>query len=131
MLKPEFEDELQKYIAGISKRLNQQLISINTMPDHCHLLVRLRPSMAPSVFIQKVKAGSSNWINEKGFLKSKFHWQAGGGIFSVSSKDVSMVAEYIDNQKEHHKKIDFRDEYITFLKHYGIEFDEKYLLDFL
>jgi REP element-mobilizing transposase RayT len=63
----EFEEELYKYITGIIKNLDQQLIRINGMPDHCHLLVRLRPSLAPSKFIQVVKTNSSRWINEKNF----------------------------------------------------------------
>ena len=130
LIKPEFEEELFKYITGIVKNLNQNLIRINGMPDHCHLLVRLRPAMAPSKFIQTVKTNSSRWINEKKFLSNKFNWQVGGGIFSVSHRNVPQLINYIDNQKEHHKKANFREEYLELLKHYGISFEKEYLLDF-
>jgi len=91
LIKPEFEDELFKYITGIVKALDQHLIRINGMPDHCHLLARLRPSLAPSKFIQRVKANSSSWINKSGYLKTRFSWQVGGGIFSVSERNVDQL----------------------------------------
>lgn len=130
LIKPDFEEELYKYIAGIVNNLDQQLIRINGMPDHCHLLIRLRPSLAPSKFIQTVKTNSSRWINEKSFLNQKFHWQNGGGVFSVSHRNVPQLISYIENQKEHHKKASFKEEYLNFLKNYGISYQEEYLLDF-
>ena len=130
LIKAEFEEELYKYIAGIIKNLDQQLIRINGMPDHCHLLVRLRPSLAPSKFIQAVKTNSSRWINEKKFLNHRFNWQTGGGIFSVSHRNVPELISYIENQKEHHKKLSFREEYLELLNHYGITFEKEYLLEF-
>ncbi len=128
---PEIEDNLYKYITGIVKNLDQKLIRINGMPDHCHLLVRLRPSMAPSKFIQTVKANSSAWINKNGFFKHKFRWQVGGGVFSVSERNVDQLIYYIENQKEHHRKQNFKNEFIKLLEHYNIEYKEEYLLDFL
>ena len=100
------------------------------MPDHCHLLVRVRPSLAPSKFIQAIKTNSSRWINEKKFLKHKFNWQTGGGIFSVSYRNVPELISYMENQKEHHKKSSFREEYLKLLNHYGITYEEEYLLEF-
>ncbi len=130
LIKGEFEEELFKYITGIVKNLDQQLIRINGMPDHCHLLVRLRPALAPAKFIQTVKTNSSRWINEKKFLKHKFNWQVGGGVFSVSHRNIPQLVNYINNQKQHHKKGSFREEYLKLLDHYGIAFEEEYLLDF-
>lgn len=130
LIKVEFEEELFKYITGIARKLDQHLIRINGMSDHCHILVRLRPSMAPSKFIQAIKTNSSRWINEKRFLRSGFSWQIGGGIFSVSHRNVPELISYIENQKEHHKKINFREEYLELLDHYGISFEDKYLLEF-
>ncbi|MEA1898458.1 MAG: IS200/IS605 family transposase [Bacteroidota bacterium] len=130
LIKAEFEEELYKYITGIVKKLDQQLIRINGMPDHCHLLVRLRPSFAPSKFIQAVKTNSSRWVNEKKFLKYRFNWQTGGGIFSVSHRNVPELISYIESQKQHHKKSSFREEYLELLNHYGISFEDDYLLEF-
>jgi hypothetical protein len=86
--------------------------------------------MAPSKFIQTVKTNSSRWINEKKFLPHKFNWQVGGGIFSVSHRNVPQLINYINNQKEHHKEANFKEEYLKLLAHYGITFEEEYLLDF-
>ena len=60
----------------------------------------------------------------------KFNWQTGGGIFSISHKYVPFVIKYIDNQKQHHKKSDFKSEYLQLLENYNIEFKDEYLLDF-
>ena len=130
LISPDIETELFKYITGVVKNLGQHLIAINGMPDHCNLLVRLRPAMAPSKFIQAVKTNSSRWINEKKFLSNKFSWQVGGGIFSVSPSGVPRVVKYIETQKKHHKKTNFRDEYLQFLEKSGIKFEKEYLLEF-
>ncbi len=131
LILPRFEEYLLKYITGIIKNLGQKLIRINAMPDHCHLLVRLKPAIAPATFIQVVKSNSSRWINEGRFLNHPFNWQTGGGVFSVSYRNVPALIQYIDKQKEHHKKTSFKEEYVMLLKHYNIEFKEEYLLDFL
>jgi len=100
------------------------------MPDHCHMLVRIRPSTAPSEIMQKVKSNSSSWINNNNFLTTRFNWQNGGGIFSVSYRNVPKLVEYIEKQKEHHNRSTFKREYLKLLKHYGVEYEEKYLLEF-
>ena len=130
MIKKEFEKDLYKYIAGIINNLNQNLIQINGMPDHIHLLVRLKPNITPSEFIQKVKSNSSRWINNNRFLPRKFSWQTGGGIFTIDYYRIDLVKEYIINQKEHHKITSFKKEYIDFLTQYNIEYKTEYLLEF-
>lgn len=130
LIKPDFEIELYKYIGGIVRNLEQYLIRINGMPDHCHLLVRLKPSMAPSKFIQAVKANSSAWINQKGFLNEKFNWQSGGGIFSIGHRHLPYLIDYIDNQKSHHSKTNLKEEYTKLLDDFGIEFEKEYLMEF-
>ncbi len=130
LIQETFELELHKYITGIVNNQGQVLISINGTSDHCHMLVRLKPAMAPSKFIQTVKTNSSGWINKKHFLNVKFAWQTGGGIFSVSHRNVPQLIKYIDNQKEHHSTINFKDEYLKLLKHYGIDFKDEYLFEF-
>ena len=124
------KEEFYKYISGIVKNLGQHLIKINGMPDHCHMLVRLRPSLAPSKFIQIVKTNSSRWINDRKFLNNKFNWQTGGGILSVSHRNVIELINYIENQKKHHAKTNFRQEYLKLLDQSGIAFENEYLLDF-
>lgn len=130
LLVPEIETEVYKYITGIVKHLDQNLIRINGMPDHIHVLIRLRPSMTVSKLTQAMKQGSSTWINQQGFLEQQFKWQSGGAVFSVNPHQIDRVINYIDNQKEHHRKSSFKKEYINLLKKNHIEFKEEFLLDF-
>jgi len=78
-----------------------------------------------------IKAGSSNFINDKKWVKGKFNWQEGFGAFSYSRSQIDTVIKYILNQEEHHKKKTFREEYIDFLKKFEIEYDEKYLFEWI
>jgi hypothetical protein len=77
--------------------------------------------------MQDIKADSSKWINQKGFVKSKFSWQAGYGAFSYSKSHVNNVIEYINNQKMHHRKISFKKEYLDLLKKFEINYNEDYI----
>jgi len=109
-------EELHKYITGIVRNRDQKMLSIFCMPDHTHLLVGLRPSMAISDLVRDVKADSSGFINDKKWLRGKFNWQEGFGAFSYSRSQIDRVIKYILNQEKHHKKRTFREEYIDFLK---------------
>ena len=99
LILPEFQSRLYQYIIGIIKELNQIPIQVNGMSDHIHIAARLNPAMAPSVFVQKVKAISSKWINSNNFLSQDFTWQVGGAIFSISESHVLALKTYIKNQK--------------------------------
>lgn len=101
------------------------------MPDHTHLLVGVRPTQSISDLMRDVKALSSKFINQQVSLKQKFEWQSGYGAFSYSKSHVPAVINYVLNQAEHHRKRTFRGEYLDFLKKFEVEYDEKYLFDFL
>lgn len=100
------------------------------MPDHIHILMRLRPAISPAKYIQTVKANSSKWVNENNFLDHRFSWQVGGGIFSVNPRGVNRVIRYIENQKVHHNKRKFKGEYLNLLVQNHIEYRDEYLLIF-
>ena len=78
-----------------------------------------------------VKANSSKWINEQGFVKGKFQWQSGYGAFSYSRSQRNPVINYIMNQEEHHKSKTFKEEYLKMLSDFEIEYDSKYLFEFI
>ena len=84
--------------------------------------------MSCSELVKSIKISSSKWINEKKFLRTKFQWQEGYGVFSYSKSQMSSLIEYVNNQEEHHKRKSFRDEYIELLDKFEIEYDEKYIL---
>ncbi len=127
----QWKDELHKYIAGIVKAKGQKSIIVNGMPDHIHAFIGLKPSMAISDLVRDIKNNSSNFINDKKFVKGKFSWQEGYGTFSYSHSHIQTVYDYILNQEEHHKKKTFKEEYIEFLKKFEVEYDEKYLFDWI
>ena len=121
------EARLYEYMGGIVRNKNATLIAINGTPEHVHLLIRVSKSVADQVFIRDLKGDSSRWMNIEFKNMPHFSWQDGYGWFSVSPRDVGVVVEYIQNQKEHHRKVTFQDEFLSFLKAYGIEFDKRYL----
>ncbi|MBA2330206.1 MAG: IS200/IS605 family transposase [Flavisolibacter sp.] len=126
-----WKDDLHKYISGIIKGKEQKSIIVNGMPDHIHAFVGLRPSMPISDLVRDIKNNSSNFINEHKFVKGKFAWQEGYGAFSYSHSHITNVYDYILNQEEHHKKKTFREEYHELLKKFEIEFNEKYLFEWI
>jgi putative transposase len=87
----------------------------------------MRPIQSISDLIQDIKSGSSKWINENRFIKGKFEWQEGYGAFSYGKSQIKDVAIYIENQKQHHQKKSFREEYLDFLQKFEIDYDEKYI----
>jgi putative transposase len=127
LIKPEHNDELQKYIAGIVSGQKQKLIAINNMPDHLHLLIGLRPDSSLSDLVRDVKANSSKFINEKHWFAGRFSWQEGFGAFSYSRSQLGTVIRYIQNQQKHHATKSFHEEYIALLEKFGVEYDPKYI----
>jgi putative transposase len=126
-----WKDELHKYIAGIIREKEQKPIIVNGMSDHIHAFVGLKPSMRISDLVRDVKNNSSKFINEKGFIRGKFSWQEGYGVFSYSHSHIGKVYNYILNQEEHHRKKTFKDEYLELLKKFEIEFKEEYVFEFI
>lgn len=119
--------DLYKYINGIIEQQGHKLYIINGIPDHIHLLISMNPKQAPSDLMYHIKRSSSLWINQNKLVKGKFAWQEGFGAFTLGKSQLPQKIEYIKNQKEHHKKCTFIEEYLEFLKEYEIEFDERYI----
>ncbi len=124
-------EELHKYITGIVQNRGQKMLSIFCMPDHVHLLVGIKPSITISDLVRDIKAGSSNFINQQYYVNGKFNWQEGFGAFSYSKSQIDTVIKYILSQEEHHKKTTFREEYFDFLEKFEIDYDEKYLFEWI
>jgi len=120
-------EELQKYMNGIVTRQGQKLIAIYCRPDHTHLLLGLKPNIAPAELIGDIKTGSTNHINEQRWIGCRFSWQTGYGAFSVSHSHLGRVANYVRSQESHHRRRSFSDEYVRFLERHAVLFDQKYL----
>ena len=87
--------------------------------------------MAIAELARDIKNNSSKFINNKGFVKGKFSWQEGYGVFSYSESQIDKVFKYIENQEQHHSKASFREEYKNFLTEFNIDHDDQYLFDWL
>jgi putative transposase len=131
LISPACREELHKYITGIITNRGQKLIAIVCMPDHVHILVGIKPSIAVSDLVRDIKAGSSNFINEKKWVRGHFNWQEGFGAFSYSRSQVAAVSDYILDQENRHTRRSFKDEYIGLLNKFELEYDEKYLFDWI
>ncbi len=126
LISNKWKDDLHKYMAGIIKNKGQKSIIVNGMPDHIHAFIGLKPSM-----VRDIKNNSSNYVNDKKRVKGKFSWQEGYGAFSYSHSHIGRVYDYILRQEEHHRKRSFQDEYFELLKKFEIDFNEKYLFEWL
>jgi REP element-mobilizing transposase RayT len=125
------KEELHKFITGIVTNRGQKMLAIYAMPDHVHLLIGIKPNIAISDLVRDIKAGSSKFINDSKWVNGKFSWQEGFGAFSYSKSSLDHVINYILNQEEHHKKKTFKEEYIDFLEKFEIDYDDKYLFEWI
>lgn len=131
LISKENREELHKFISGIVSNRGQKLFAVFAMPDHVHILVSMSPNVSISDLVRDIKAGSSKFINDSKWINGKFNWQEGYGAFSYSKSSVDKVVKYILNQEEHHKKKTFKDEYLGFLEKFEIEYDSKYLFEWI
>lgn len=124
IIKTSFEPQLHTHIKEkLESDLDCKVRIINGTEDHIHILYLMTPSYSLKDVLQNVKGESSHWVNQHDFIDSKFAWQVGYGAFSVSESVVSDVEVYIRNQKQHHKKMTFMEEYAAFMKKYGLVYD--------
>jgi REP element-mobilizing transposase RayT len=109
---------IEKYITGIVNNNDSHLYSIYANPEHVHFLISRSPKLSEENIATIVAESSQRFINENKLCASPFAWQDSASAFSVSKSDVDKVCKYILNQPEHHKKINFQEEYEAFIKFY-------------
>jgi REP element-mobilizing transposase RayT len=119
-------NDLYAYITGIIKHKKSHLYRIIGVENHLHILTDINPSIAPIDFMRDVKVSSSLWMKSSSFFPAFNGWAVGYGSFTCSYKDINRLIEYLKNQKEHHKKTTFDEEYRNLLLDNGITPDEKY-----
>ena len=131
IIQSEWEVELYKYITGIVQNKGQKLLAINGIHNHIHILMGMKPTCCLSDLVREIKKSSNTFINEKRLTNFTFQWQEGFGAFSYSHSALDNVIQYINNQKIHHKKKTFREEYVDFLQKFEIEFKDEYLFEWI
>ncbi len=129
LLYSDMREELYKYICGIAKNEKVQVLQINGIEDHIHMLLTIKPSVSISQLVKSIKVGSTNWIHKRFQNLTDFAWQPGFSAFSVSESAKEAVVEYIKTQKEHHHRLSYENELRLFLEKNGVPFNAEYYLD--
>ena len=120
-------ERIHAYIGQLVNTLGCRVIQTGGVEDHIHTLFLLSKNESISHVVEELKRNSSRWIKTINSRYERFEWQGGYGAFSVSQSVVDKTVQYIKNQKTHHQKHSFQDEYLEFLKLYGISFDDRYV----
>ena len=128
LIDPGLQENLYRYVGGIIRAKKGYLIEIGGIEDHVHALASLSPTKPVSDVIRDIKANASRWMNEQ-TRTCRFEWQKGYGAFTVSYSHIELVRKYIQNQKEHHKKQTFENEYMGFLQLHDIPFEKQNLFE--
>ena len=123
------EAELYGYLGGICNKLGCQVLKVGGYTNHIHSLCLLSKKITLIKLMEELKSHSSKWIKTKGAEYTNFYWQDGYGAFSVNPSEVQIVINYIANQKRHHDKKTFQDEFRGILKKYEVVYEEKYVWD--
>ena len=131
LISKKHKEELHKFITGVIRKRDAKLFAINFMPDHIHIFIGSKPSILLSDLVRDIKAASSKFINDKNWVMGKFSWQEGYGAFTYSHSQIDSVINYINNQEEHHQTKSFKQEYISFLEKFNIEYKNEFLFDWI
>jgi REP element-mobilizing transposase RayT len=116
-------------MGGIARKHGFPAKRVGGYDDHVHSLIGAPPTFSPSDIAQRLKGESSYWIRRTFPELKDFRWQDGYGVFTVSKSHIPKVIEYIKNQRIHHAKQSFEDEYLELLKLHEIEYDDRYVFD--
>ncbi len=122
-------EEMHAYLGGTCNNLDCPVLTVGGVADHVHILCVLSRNLSIAKVVGDIKRGSSKWAKTKGRMLTKFAWQNGYGVFSVGESEVERVRGYIMGQEDHHRKKTFQDEFRSFLKDYGVNYDETYVWD--
>lgn len=130
LLTPDFRYELFQYMAGILRNDGSYPLAVGGWIDHVHVFFELPVTLAVADQMRMLKASSSKWINDRGFVQGKFRWQEGYGAFSYSRTQRDNVIKYIMRQEEHHQKESFKEEYFRLLEEFAVDYQERYMFKF-
>ncbi len=126
---PALREALHSYLAEISNRLDCPTLAIGGVEDHVHLLARFGCSITQADWVKELKRVSNAWVKQQPSTDPRFAWQAGYGVFSVSTSRIEATPRYIATQEQKHRRLSFRDEFRVLLRKHRLEWDEAYVWD--
>ena len=127
IISSDLEHRMHPFMGGIARQNNFTALAIGGTEDHVHLLLSLSATMPVAKAIQLIKGGASKWVHDTFPAREGFAWQEGYGAFSVGVSHIEATVAYINNQKEHHRRQTFEEEFRSFLQKHNIEYDERYV----
>jgi REP element-mobilizing transposase RayT len=130
LIKKGWKDDLEKYITGIVQNHKHKMLAIGSMPDHIHIFIGYNVNHLIPDLVEEIKTSTNAWIKQNNLSRFRFEWQKGYGAFSHSRSQIDAVVKYVLNQEKHHKKTNFRTEYLEILRKNDIQFNDAYLFDF-
>ena len=119
------QDRLWPYLGGIARENDMTALEVGGIEDHAHVLLSLPATMPIAKAIQLLKGGSSKWVHDTFPEHRALAWQEGYGAFSIGITQVENTRRYIANQREHHRRTTYQEEFKAFLKKHGIEYDPR------
>jgi REP element-mobilizing transposase RayT len=96
------------------------------MEDHIHILSDLHPCVALADFIRDMKTSSSLWLKSSGKFPAYIGWADGYAALTYAWRDKERIISYIKNQRIHHEKENFLDEYRRLLVEHNVSINENY-----
>ena len=129
LVRPDVGRDLYQYLTSICRNQGCPAHKVGGTEDHVHIFFSLSRTMALADLVEEVKKSSSKWIKTKGPGYKSFAWQGGYAAFSIGQSGADALRRYIDDQKAHHKKRDFKEELRALLRKYRVEYDERYVWD--
>ena len=127
VITPDLQQSLWPYIGGIARAHDMRALCVGGVEDHLYVLLSQNGTLGLSKVVQLLKGNSSKWINDALKGRRDFAWQEGFGAFSIGQSPLERTAQYIQGQAEHHRRVSFEEEFVTFLKRYGVQYDPRYV----
>jgi REP element-mobilizing transposase RayT len=121
-------NEVHCYIGKLVNITGCQVLRVGGVEDHVHIVCQLGREQTIARLVEEIKRNSSRWVKTLSPHYRNFAWQSGYAVFSVSQSGLDKTIAYVNNQREHHSRQTFRDEYLAFLRLYHVEYDEKYVM---
>jgi len=118
---------IREYMGGIIRNAGGSMLAANGTADHIHIAAIGSPTIAVCKLIQLIKGNSSKWIHDTFPNLQSLYWQESYGAFTVSPSGLAKLLAYVRDQEEHHRTVDFKQEFLALLRKHGVEHDERYI----
>ncbi len=122
----EHEKELYALLLKLIQNHGGYVHRIGGVADHVHILFDLPPTESVSKLVQVLKQTSSLMMNQNPKFPHWNGWADGYAAFSYSKSEIPTIIAYIKNQRAHHLRVSFRDEYRAWLIEQGVSPDAPY-----